>query len=82
MKAHCKQKSIINKRKTKKRANVVHRDALAREHSKRHGNAVKKGIKKAQEVRHAALRATSRAKGKSKAQVVAESLFDHANKCE
>lgn len=49
-------------------------DPLTREHSKRHGKAVKSGIKKAKQIKHAVLRAASRAKGKSKVQVAAELL--------
>lgn len=49
-------------------------DPLTREHSRRHGKAVKSGIKKAKQLKHAVLRAVSRAKGKSKAQVAAEIL--------
>lgn len=49
-------------------------DPLSLEHSKRHGQAVKKGIRRAKKVKHEVLRAVSRSKGKSKAQVAAELL--------
>ena len=69
------------KSKRKKRARVVgSTDPLTREHSQRHGKAVKSGMKQAKQFKHAVLRATSRAKGKSKAQVAAELLVGSAQR--
>jgi hypothetical protein len=65
--------SVKPKRKEKRKPPGTS-DPLTREHSKRHGKAVKSGIKKAKEFKHAVLRAASRARGKSKAQVAAELL--------
>ena len=45
-------------------------DAIAREHSKRHGKATKNGIKQAQEAKRAMRRASSRGRGKSKTELV------------
>jgi len=65
--------------KRRKNSNVsVSADPLSLEHSKRHGKAVKFGIKKAKQIKHAVLRAASRAKGKSKAQVAAKLLLGSA----
>lgn len=59
----------------KKRTNgSSSKDPLAREHSRRHGRAVKKGIKKAKEFKHAVLKAASVSKGKSKSEVVTDFL--------
>lgn len=62
-----------DKRKKRSKASSS-TDPLTREHSRRHGKAVKTGITKAKQLKHAVLRAASRAKGKSKAQVAAELL--------
>ena len=50
------------------------KDPLTLEHSKRHGRAVKRGIQKAKEVKHAVAKAVSVSKGKSKVDVVKEFL--------
>lgn len=63
---------LKSNKRIKKRA--APSDPLALEHSKRHGKAVKKGMRKSKKFKHDALRAASRARGKSKAQVAAELL--------
>lgn len=67
------------KDKRKKSNASVSTDPLSLEHRKRHGKAVKSGIKKAKQLKHAVLRAASRAKGKSKTQVAAELLVGSAS---
>tara|TARA_B100001175_G_scaffold316627_1_gene331058 strand:+ start:2132 stop:2371 length:240 start_codon:yes stop_codon:yes gene_type:complete len=54
------------KKRTKPKKPV---DALAREHSKRHSEATKKGIKGARKAKRATQRACSRGRGKSKAEL-------------
>ena len=71
--------SGATKRKKRSKASVS-ADPLTREHSKRHGDAVKSGIRKAKQLKHSVLRAASHAKGKSKAQVAAELLVGLASK--
>ena len=58
----------------KKRTNATSKDPLTLEHSRRHGKAVKKGMRKAKELKHAVLKAASVSKGKSKVEVVQEFL--------
>ena len=70
---------MTSKRKKRSGASVL-ADPLTREHSKRHGKAVKSGMKKAKQLKHSVLRAASRAKGKSKAQVAAELLVGSASR--
>jgi hypothetical protein len=57
--------------KHKKRSKSLRKpvDAIAREHSKRHGEATKQGIKKARKVKHSTQRAVSRGRGKSNAEL-------------
>ena len=48
------------------------KDGIAKERSKRHGIATKKGIRRAKKIKRSKLKASSRAKGKSKKEVVEE----------
>lgn len=52
-------------------------DAIAREKSKRHSAATKKGIKRARKIQRAVLKAASRSKGKSKSEVAAALFAGH-----
>lgn len=54
-------------------------DAIAREKSRQHGAATKRGIKKARKTQHAVLKAVSRSRGKSKAEIAAEMFSGRAN---
>jgi hypothetical protein len=63
-----KSKRRSNKRKTSPK------DAMAREKSRRHGEATKRGIKRARKQQHAVMKAASVSRGMSK-QEVAERLF-------
>lgn len=61
--------------KRKKRKNTTPKDALAAEHTKRHGKAVKKGIKQAKNWKHAILKAASVSKDKSKLEVKGDFFY-------
>ena len=61
-------------KKRKKRTNITSRDPLTRDHSRRHGEAVKKGMKRAKELKRAVLKAASVSRGKSKVEVLEEFL--------
>lgn len=64
-----------SKHKPKKRKKKVqHQDPLSKQHSKRHGQATKKGIQEAKQRKHAVLKAASIAKGKKRAVVESEFL--------
>ncbi len=54
-------------------------DAIAKEKSRQHGVATKRGIKRARKNQHAVLKAVSRSRGKSKAEVAAELFSGRAN---
>ena len=62
--------------KGKKKSNAARAgsDALSRERSKRHGTAVKRGMKQAKEQKRQRAKAASVSRGKSKA-AIAASLF-------
>lgn len=61
--------------KAKQAGRRVVKDALATQHSRRHGVAVKRGIAAARSVKKAALKARSRSIGMTAAQIAARLLF-------
>lgn len=58
----------------KKTNGMKSRDLLTQVHSKRHGTAVKRGIKLAKEIKHLSRRAASVSKGKTRVEVAKEFL--------
>jgi hypothetical protein len=52
-------------------------DGVSRAHSKRHGKAVKRGIAAAKRAKRSVLKAASRSRGKSQAEVAAKLFLSH-----
>lgn len=72
-----KSKKRIKKPKKTKRP----QDALSKQHSKRHGEATRKGIRSAKKQKQAILKATSLSKGKTRAEVEADFLEGGLRRC-